>query len=157
VRPENDEIGVFHRVFEKIIQLRATQSPVKSIGMDRSPVPPLPAVRVVKNIGEPEEVKEPAKGASFVSDVSPGMMGRCQCGDGRFSIGFLNSFNLLRDDVQRFVPANSDIRRFAPVLRMTISVRIEIDSLPWISNPILGIGPVPLDKGVGTQSCLPMG
>ena len=48
----------------------------------------------------------------------------------------LDPFNLIGDDIQRFVPADADVAGFATLLGIARSIWIEIYSLHRIEDPV---------------------
>ncbi len=76
----------------------------------------------------------------------------------------LLSRNLVRDDVERLVPADSLVTGDAAVLRISLAIRVEVDTLHRIKNPVrrinhrLGVLPVRGQRGFARRrECLAPG
>jgi hypothetical protein len=104
--------------------------------MRRAPVPAFPAVRVVMDLGHADRVFEFAQRAQVVADVAPRVMRRVAARDRAVAVHRLLPRDLVRDDVERFIPADALVTRDAAVLRIALAVRIEIDALHRIEDPV---------------------
>src|ERR1700759_882171 len=95
----------------------------------RAPVPAFPAdpTRIDPRI--PDQVAETLHGAEIVIDIAPLVVRRRRDGYRAGPVHSLLPRDLTRDDVERLVPADPLITRFAAVLRIALAIWIEIDSL----------------------------
>src|SRR5580704_288442 len=105
----------------------------------RSPVPTFPADRARVDPRIADQVAETLHGAEIVIDIAPLVMCRRRDGYRAGPMHFLLTRDLGYDDVERLVPADPLISRYAAVLRIALTIGIEIDPLHWIEDPLVGI------------------
>ena len=135
-RPEHDHLGLFEPVLDGAVGLRLADAHRAAPVMRRAPVPAFPAVRVVMHLGHADRVLELAQRAQVVADVAPRVMRRMAARDRAVAMHRLLPRDLVRDDVERFVPADALVTRDAAVLRVALAVRIEVDALHRIQDPV---------------------
>ena len=104
--------------------------------MRRAPVPAFPAVGVVVHLRHADRVLELAQRGEVVADVAPRVMRRVAARDRAVAVHRLLPRDLVRDDVERFVPADALVTGDAAVLRVALAVRVEVDSLHRIQDPV---------------------
>ena len=104
--------------------------------MRHAPIPAFPAVRVVVDLGHADRVLELAQRGEVIADVAPGVMGRVAARDRAVAVDGLLALDLVGDDVERLLPADALVTGDAAVLGVPLAVRIEVDSLHRIKNPI---------------------
>lgn len=68
------------------------------------------------------------------------------------AIGVVDALYLVRDQLRRLIPANLDILGLAPVLGVSLAVRIPIDALHRMQNAILGIDSLLVADGTREES-----
>jgi len=143
VAPGDQEFGVAERVLEQVIMLGVAQPPVEAVGVSGTPVPALPAVRVVEDVGEADEVEEARPRARAIAQVSPVVVRGGPGHDGLGTVLGADALHLAGDQVQSLVPADAYIRRLAAVLRVPLPIGIEVDPLHGVEDALLGIHPGP--------------
>ena len=104
--------------------------------MRRAPVPAFPAVGVVVHLGHADRVLELAKRGEVVADVAPRVVRRVAARDRAVAVHRLLPRDLGRDDIERFVPADALVTGDAAVLRIALAVRVEVDSLHRVQDPV---------------------
>ena len=81
-------------------------------------------------------VGEAIQGAEVIADMAPGMMRTVRDRHGARPVIVLHALDFAGDDVERFVPADPHVFRFAAVLRIALAFRIEIDPLHRVEQAI---------------------
>ena len=139
VGPENNHLGMLKGILQQVILFRHTYPPEKTIGMSGSPVPALPAIRIVKNWRIVNHLHEASKRPHLVPDNSPVVVRRGHPGNRRGSMFLPDPFNFTGDDINSFVPAYPLISRFAAIFRIALTMRIEINAFHRVLDSILRI------------------
>ena len=161
VAPVDHQLGVSQRVLEQVVVLRVAEPPPEAVGVGRAPVPAFPAVRVVQDVGEPDEVEEPRPGRGPVAEVAPVVVRR---GPGRDRLGPVlgaDALHLAGDQLERLVPADPLVAGLAAVLRVALPVGVEVDPLHRVEDALVRVDPSPLgqregrDAGLARRACTP--
>ena len=137
IGPEHDHFRMLQGIFQQVVLFGHTQAPEETIGMGGAPVPAFPAVRIVEDRRIANHVEKTVKGAHLVAHDAPVVVGGCHACERRRSIGFPDPVDLGPHHVQRLVPADSLVRRLAPILWVPGPVRVKIHPLHGISDPVL--------------------
>ena len=135
-RPEHDHLGFFEQVLDGPVGLRLADAHRAAPVMRRAPVPAFPAVGVVVHLGHADRVLELAKRGEVVADVAPRVMRRVAARDRAVAVHRLLPCDLGRDDVERLVPADALVTGDAAVLRVALAVRVEVDALHRVQDPV---------------------
>jgi hypothetical protein len=88
--PVDDELRMFQSVFEQVVLLGHAEPPEKPVGVRRAPVPPLPAVGVVIDQGEAQQMHEPEIDAEMIAQIAPVVMRRARPGDRGLAVSLLD-------------------------------------------------------------------
>src|SRR6267154_2008156 len=86
--------------------------------------------RHADRIGETEQCRE------VVADIAPGVMRAVRYRNGARTMGELLALDLVGDDLDRLFPGDAHIARLAAILRIAFTVRIEVDALHRIEQPV---------------------
>src|SRR3954464_6256952 len=104
--------------------------------MDRAPIPAFPAVGIVVDLRVADRIAETEQSREIIADIAPGMVRTVRDRHHTGPVRRLESLDLAGDEVERLLPGDAHITRFAAVLRVALALRIEIDALHWIQQPI---------------------
>ena len=135
-RPEDDHFGVLEAILHRPVGLRLPHAHRPAPVVRRAPVPAFPAIGVVVHLGHADGVLELAQRAQVVADVPPGVVRRVTAGDRARAVNRLLPLDLVRDDVERFVPAYALVTGYAAILRVAFAVGIEVHALHRMENPV---------------------
>src|SRR5208337_3891818 len=138
-RPEDDHLGFLEAILDPAIARRHSNAHRIAEMVHGTPVPALPAIRVGRDSGEADQIGEAHERAEVIPHVSPLVVGRHGKGDGTGAVDALLPVDLLGNDIQRLVPANTHIARLAPVLGIALAVGIEIHPLHGVQDALVRI------------------
>ena len=133
------ELGVSQRVLEQVVVLGVAEPPPEAVGVRRAPVPAFPAVGVVQDVGEPDEVEEPGPGRGPVPEVAPVVVRGGSGRDRLRPVVGADALHLAGDEVQRLVPADPLVAGLAPVLRVPLPVGVEVHPLHRVEDPLVRV------------------
>ena len=111
---KNDHFSVFESILQQVVLLGHPQAPVKPVGMGGTPVPALPAVRVVQNRGEFQQVHKTGKRPHFIADNTPVVVEDVNPLMAEPPYVVPDAFDLTGDNIQGFVPGKSFHRLIFP-------------------------------------------
>ena len=148
IGPINDHLRTFQSILEKIILFRHAKPPEKAVGVCGPPVPPFPAVRIVKDGRVLQHIQKPIQGAHFVADDPPIVMGGGHTGDRRAAVSFFDPFYFTGHHIQGFIPADPFIRRLPTVFLIPLSFRVEICSDHGVFDAVFGVEPPPFTMNI---------
>ena len=86
--------------------------------------------RHADRVGEAEQRRE------VVADIAPGVMRAVRERDGAGAVFALLPLDLVGDELDRLVPGDAHVAGLAAVLRIALAVRIEVDALHRIEQPV---------------------
>ena len=95
--------------------------------------------------------------AKVVADVAPGVVRGMAAGDRARAVHRLLTLDLVRDDIERFVPADPLVAGYAAILGIAFAVRIEIHALHRVEQSIgrvdnrLDVLPVRRERGLARR------
>ena len=154
-RPEDDHLAFLEAVLDGAVALRRAEVHRLAPVVHGAPVPPLPAIRIMADRGPADVVEEPQAGAQPVAQDAPQVMGAAAVEDGAGAVVLLDPLDLARHDVERLVPADPLVAGDAPVLRVPLALRVEIDPLHRVEEPVRGVDHRLEDLRVGGDGRLP--
>src|SRR4030042_5394369 len=91
--PVDDQLRIFQRIFKEVVLLWHAQSPVETVGRGGTPIPSLPAIGIIFDEGEAQQMHESEVNAKMIAKVAPVVMGRSCSRNGFFAVGLLNPLN----------------------------------------------------------------
>ncbi len=134
--PEHDHVAVLQTVLDRAVGLRLADAQRVAPVMHRAPVPAFPGIRIVVNARETDRVAEAEQRGEVVADIAPGVMRTMRHRDGARAVVALHPFDLAGHEVERLLPGDARITGLAAVLRIARAVRIEIDALHRVEQPV---------------------
>ena len=137
--PEDDHFGFLETVVEAAIAGGNADAHRVAEMMHGAPVPAFPTIRIRGDPGEADQVGEARQRAEVVAHVAPLVVGRHRESDGTGTVNALLPVDLLGDDVQRFVPADTYIAGLAAVLGIALAVGVEVDPFHRVKDALVGV------------------
>ena len=134
--PEHDHVAVLQAVLDRAVGLRLTDAKRVAPVVDRAPVPAFPAVGIVVDLRIADRIAETEQRGEIIADIAPGMVRAVRDRHHAGSVRRLESLDLAGDEVERLLPGDAHITRLAAVLRVALALRIEIDALHRVKQPI---------------------
>ena len=164
-RPEDDHLGVLKPVFQQVVLIDDAEAVAVAPHVHATPVPALPAIRVVFRVGVAHQVHEAEIGTVAIAQVPPEVMRTGAREDGRRPLLALEADDLGGYGVQRFVPADGFVAGDPAVLdvaptwtgRAGRAAGIEIHPLERGEDALRRVDGRPVSDGVGGQSGPPGG
>ncbi len=107
--------------------------------------------RHADRVGEAEQRRE------VVADIAPGVVRAVRDRDGAGAVLALLALDLVGDELDRLLPGDAHVAGLAAVLRIALAVRIEVDALHRIEQPVgriddrLGVLPVRRQRGLARR------
>ena len=153
-RPEHDHVAVLQAVLDRAVGLRLADAQRVAPVVRRTPVPALPAIRVVMDGGVSDRVAEAVERGEVVADVAPGVMRAVADGHGTRPMLALDALDLGGGDIERLVPRDALVAGDAALFRVARAVGIEIDPLHRVQQPVgrvddrLAVLPVRRQRGL---------
>ena len=136
--PEDDHLGVLEAVLHGAVELRAPEAGTVAPVVHRAPEPALPAVGAVHELGDANEVPEAVEGAQVVPEVAP-LVVRAVVHRDRTRAHRPGTLDLRRDDVGCLVPGDALELRDPAILGVALAVRVEVDPLHRVKEPVLRV------------------
>ena len=134
--PEHDHVAVLQAVLDGAVGLRLADAQRVAPVVHRAPVPAFPAVGIVVHLRVADRVGEAEQRGEVVADIAPGVMRAVRHRDRAGAVVALQPLDLAGDEVERLVPGDAHVARLAAVLRIALAVRIEVDALHRIEQPV---------------------
>ena len=156
-RPEHDHVAVLQAVLDRAVGLRLADPQRVAPVMHGAPVPAFPGIRVVVHARHADRIGEAEQRREVVADIAPGMMRAVRERDGARAMLALLPLDLGGDERDRLFPGDAHIAGLAAVLRIALAVRIEVDALHRVEQPVgriddrFGVLPMRRQRGLGRR------
>ena len=124
--PEDDHLAVLEAIQHLTVGFKSAIAHAVAVVVHCAPVPALPTVRVDHHLGVTDCIHKAKIGTQVITHVAPGMVGTVATQDCTLAMFAADALYLSSDDVERLVPADRLVARFAPVGAITLSGWIEI-------------------------------
>ena len=95
-RPEHDQLGVLHHVFEQVELLGRAHPPEEAPGVAGAPEPPLPAIGVVEVVGRPDHLEEAVERAAVGAHAARVVVRGAHVGDRLGAVCLADALHLVR-------------------------------------------------------------
>src|SRR3982074_3546916 len=116
--------------------------------MHCAPIPTLPTVGIVIDLGMADCVGEPVQATDPITEIAPAVMRGGVEGDCAGAVLSLDTFDFAGHDGRSFIPTDALIAGNAPHVRIAFAIRVEVNTLHRIEIPVLRVNQRTPMKGV---------
>ena len=138
-RPVDELLGVLERLGEHVEAVALAEPPVPAPGVHAAPVPALPAVRIIQELGVAEDVVEPRHRAHLVVEQPVVVVRGDEGRDRRRAVGLAHARDLAGDEIQRLVPGDAHVLVLAAQLGMALPFGVEVLPLHRVLDAVLRV------------------